>query len=340
MEFGLVRVDIATLAVGIIALLGVLVISLSVALVYIMIFLRPLHSNGGLLHRLRNAIIFIVLLLLCGGTVVAAWYFASQQFLLSAIGALIAGTGIVAIWYFGCMRSLIRPYDNRIPFAMSVLGAIWLLTVIALVALWTAREMIQVETQTTLRIANVLQIISLVFPAVAIVFTYIRRTEQANRAANQQIYQTLELQSVKLFRFEADHPDLVEKLWFSPVPQLPSMPHEHTARYQLREYICQMLNLFEMAYRFRVRDIMEAEVFGSWVIWMWELCESDVFCHFWIEDGLPINYVKGFSEAMTTGVKLHQDKRMGTHEQRRKFFIVLANQIGCLDILEWLDQRK
>jgi hypothetical protein len=35
-------------------------------------------------------------------------------------------------------------------------------------------------------------------------------------------------------------------------------PREEADLYVLRQYVCQMLNLFEMAYRFRIRGIMEA----------------------------------------------------------------------------------
>ena len=98
------------------------------------------------------------------------------------------------------------------------------------------------------------------------------KSDQSNRIAQQEIYQTLELQSIELFRFEAANQLLVDMLWTNS-----DLPVRHADRYQVKQYICQMLNLFEMAYRFRVHGIMPPDVFGSWVIWIWELSGRPVF---------------------------------------------------------------
>lgn len=287
-------------------------------------------------------LVFCLFFLLWAGTIYVAHAFARDLQLPSAIFALATGTLITAIFYFACVRPLVRVDDNRIAYTMMLVGVIGLLAILALVVLWFARDSIKLDTSATLEMAALLQAAGVVVSAIGIVFTYLMRTEQANRTANVQIYQTLELQSVELFRFEADHPDLVEKLWFGPIPpsllseEVQLTPAEEAELYVLRQYVCQMLNLFEMAYRFRVRGIMEAEVYGSWVIWMWELCESQVFCAFWRHpDGLPSNYVKGFSNAMERGVRLRLTE---PSEEKRKaiFFDQLAKDIGCPEIKEWL----
>lgn len=287
-------------------------------------------------------LIFCLFFLLWAGTIYVAHAFAREAHLLSAIVALTAGTIITTIFYFACVRPLVRVDDSRIAYTMMLVGAIGLLAILALVVLWFAQERIKLDKTATLEMGALFQAAGVVISAIGIVFTYLMRTEQANRTANLQIYQTLELQSVELFRFEADHPDLVEKLWFGPIPpsllseEVELSPREETELYVLRQYVCQMLNLFEMAYRFRVRGVMEPEVYGSWVIWMWELCESEVFCAFWRHsDGLPSNYVKGFSNAMERGVWLRINE---PSEKKRKatFFDRLAKDIGCPEIKEWL----
>jgi hypothetical protein len=274
---------------------------------------------------------FAVLFVLWNVTVFVAHRFALDRFLLSAIGALVAGTVIVVAFYLTTVRPLISKHDNRIAYTMLFVGAIGLLTILALSGLWYFRDQVRLEAMAPLGIANLLQMAGVAISAAGIVFTYLMRSEQANRTANQQIYQTLELQSVELFRFEANHPTLVAQLWHD------QPPSNKAEEYILRQYICQMLNLFEMAYRFRERGIMEPEVFGSWVIWMWELCECNVFRHFWnAGDGLPANYVKGFSETMTFGVDL-VPKEPSEKERRKKFFDQLATKLGCPEIKEWLN---
>jgi hypothetical protein len=287
-------------------------------------------------------LVFCLFFLLWAGTIFAAHTFAREGHLLSAIIALTTGTIITTIFYFACVRPLVRVDDSRIAYTMMLVGSIGFLAILALVVLWFAQERIKLDRTATLEMGALFQAAGVVISAVGIVFTYLMRTEQANRTANLQIYQTLELQSVELFRFEADHPDLVEKLWFGPIPpsllseEVELSPRQETELYVLRQYVCQMLNLFEMAYRFRVRGVMEPEVYGSWVIWMWELCESEVFCAFWRHaDGLPSNYVKGFSNAMERGVWLRINE---PSEEKRKatFFERLAKDIGCPEIKEWL----
>ncbi len=298
---------------------------------------------------------FLLLFLLWAGTVYVPHTFARDHFLVPAIGSLMAGTVITALYYFLGVRPLVRNDDNRIAFTMMVVGALGVLAILALLVLWYGQDYIRLETK-ALGADTLLQVASVVISAVGIVFTYLMRSEQANRTANQQIYQTLELQSVELFRFEANHPDLVEKLWYGEVPEklvTPEMelpPRDEAELYVLRQYVCQMLNLFEMAYRFRARGIMEAEVFGSWVIWMWELCELDVFCAFWkSEDNLPANYVGGFSAAMTVGVDLRRRRaippqgELATEREKKaaagrkaQFFDRLAKDLNSPEIKESL----
>jgi hypothetical protein len=298
---------------------------------------------------------FCLLFLLWAVTVYAAHTFARDQFLLSAVAALTAGASVVTFYYFTTVLPLVSVHDTRIAYTMLFVGAAALLTILALLALWHLRDHVRLEAMPTLGVASIVQMAGVVISAAGILFTYLMRSEQANRTANQQIYQTLELQSVQLFRFEAEHPDLVEELWYGDVPQkllTPGMelpPDEEAKLYVLRQYVCQMLNLFEMAYRFRVRGIMEAEVFGSWVIWMWELCESDVFGAFWKnEDNLPANYVKGFRAAMMFGVDLRRQRvvpqgelaakqeKKAAQERKAQFFDRLAKDLGCPEIKEWL----
>jgi hypothetical protein len=402
MQYGLVKDDIAVLADGVILLLAALLFVLALVLIYILVIIRPLHTDvsrryrAGLIVPLLflllgstlflvpmfpdqlpvlivgaalaavlfaamiflgwvGPLVFVLFFLLWAGTVYVPHTFARSQFLVSAIGALAAGTAITTFFYFSWVRPLVRNDDNRVAITMMVVGALGLLAILALLVLWYGRDFITLDTR-ALGTDALLQVAGVVVSALGIAFTYLMRTEQANRTANLQIYQTLELQSVELFRFEADHPDLVEKLWYGEVPEkllTPDMelpPRDEAELYVLRQYVCQMLNLFEMAYRFRVRGIMEAEVFGSWVVWMWELCESDVFCAFWRhEDNLPANYVKGFSAAMTCGVDLRrqrtapppgelavkQEKR-AAQERKAQFFDRLAKDLGCPEIKEWL----
>ena len=110
-----------------------------------------------------------------------------------------------------------------------------------------------------------------------------------------------------------------------------------------------MLNLFEMAYRFRKQDIIESEVFGSWVIWMWSLCDRTMFQQHWPgERGLEYNYVMEFRELINAGIyfatelpklKNSEAPTAVTDElRRRSFFRYVAQVMNDQAFVEhWLD---
>src|SRR4051812_5593350 len=80
-------------------------------------------------------------------------------------------------------------------------------------------------------------------------------------ATNRQIYQALELASIKLFEFECvkANEELVRLVWFASHDDLKGLQSEPVKNFQAREYMCQMLNLFEMACRFCRASVFEPQ---------------------------------------------------------------------------------
>ena len=86
---------------------------------------------------------------------------------------------------------------------------------------------------------------------------------------------------------------------------------------------------------------MGEEVFGSWVIWMFGLCASPVFRHYWSDgNGLPENYVADFRRLMQQGVDLFAATPPGQEPDEsqlcKDFFAKAARQINCKVVQEWL----
>lgn len=331
--FALVRPDIAVVAEGVLILLEVLSLLFVLILTYICIIGKPLRAEAtdqGLAPFLSRVAIFIVLAAI---TLAAAHILAHQMNVAMAALAFAIGAAATMAFYFAVLRRHIRPDDMRIQYTMMVWAALGAFSLMALVFLWLARAQISFETKTTISLDVLAQVAGIIVTATGIVFTYVMKSEQSNKTANQKIYQTLELQSVELFRFECDNPDLIKALWFSPPPAAPQDADAEVHDYRVKQYICQMLNLFEMAYRFRVQGIMGEDVFGSWVIWMWELCSAPVFRHFWSDaHGLPANYVKEFRALMQGGVDL-QEAALDDDARRTAFFAAVADTLNC-DVVE------
>lgn len=339
--FQLVRPDIALVAEAALILLAVLSLLLMFVLTYIIAIGKPLRGevldeNHGVLWGQVAVFVVIVIVALA-----IPYWLAHLMHVVEAAIALGIGAAIAVVYYFALLRNHIRPDDNRIQYTMMVWAALGAFTLVTLTFLWLAREHVTFDTKATIGTDVLVQVAGIVVTATGIVFTYVMKSEQSNKTANQQIYQTLELQSVSLFRFECDHADLVEALWYSDPPPEPTTPAAKTQEYRVKQYVCQMLNLFEMAYRFRVQGIMAEDVFGSWVIWMFGLCASPVFRHYWNDgSGLPENYVSDFRLLMQKGVDLFEDVPAGQEADEtqlcKKFFALTARQINCPVVQQWL----
>jgi hypothetical protein len=346
--FELVKSDIAVLANIALVLFDALSVAFALALIYIISLGRPYRilksaqksvttftSKTQLLFRLISGIGLIVVI--AGVTLYIAHIIVSANVVLAAAACLAVGALLCGVAYFIFIRPVIRRDDVRIAMTMLVWAALTLLTITALIVMWLARDHLTLNIGTPLSINVVAQIASVAVAAVSILFAYVMRSEEANRTAKQGIYQALELRSIDLFRFEADHPNLVHALWFKPHAPVPETEEERVQKYMLKEYICQILNLFEMALRFRIQGIMAPDVFGSWVIWMWELCSSPVFREFWNDkaDMLPANYVAELRAAIQLGVDLYHEQ---AEPRAEDYFARLADEIMCPEIEPWLKE--
>src|SRR5690606_27046542 len=108
----------------------------------------------------------------------------------------------------------------------------------------------------------------------------LRRDNEAKAPSAQriEIYQRLEIESNRVFEFEARHPQLVPmmKRRLAPVHSLDELnvQNEYGDRMDAqqiamiaRKYYEMNCNLFEIAARLRKLDLIDADVFGSWVAW-------------------------------------------------------------------------
>ena len=265
----------------------------------------------------------------------------------------ILGTAFVvcAFYYFFLIRD--HWSDDRIRYGMLIWTALWIITGLLLGFIyWISRSgggfrLDHVDGPTFSQYVNSFaQIIGIIIAATMVVVTNRHNAERADDTERQVIYQTLELESVRLFRFECEHPELVARLWFPGHPALPETVRypQDIREFQLREYICQILNLFEMACRFRSQRIFEAEVFKSWVIWMWELCGEEAFQKQWDEGELKLNYVERLREIIDSGIHFAtsaQPPTVSTADRRRAFYKYVGHVMRDEAYVElWLDNSS
>jgi len=332
--FETVSNDVFLIAEAVLILFSLITFALMIAVVYLAFVGGALHRPDQIGRDGSRSLRIAAFASACVITLGVTHFLILARWLLPAILWFVVAVAASFSIYWRKVRDINRPEDMRVPYTIMVLGGSSLLTFGALVMLWVTRDRVRLETDTKLSIDTLVQIATIAVTAIGVIFTYILKSDQSNRTAKQQIYQTLELQSIELFRFEARNEKLVEALWYAEEP-----PSKEIDRYQLKQYVCQMLNLFEMAYRFRVDGIMAPSVFGSWVIWIWELCNAPVFQKLWTnkDDGLPLNYVPDFRTAVDYAVEVASRKTDGIEARRKAFFRELAKRVGCEEVENWLD---
>ncbi len=262
-----------------------------------------------------------------------------------ALIPLLSALGVCGLYYFHLVRS--HWDDDRIRYAVLLWTALWILVCLLIVlVVWIDRhegkfQIGTVDASALSQYVNTFaQVAGILVAATMVILTNRHNAIQADETARDEIYQRLEIQSIELFRFETDHPELVARLWHpeevDALPDDDKMPPA-VRSYQMMQYICQILNLFEMACRFRRKNIIETDVFGSWVIWIWELCNQPPFQQRWL-DGLQFNYVQDFRNLMNTGIAFASapeselsgqvDEPEATDRQRqRAFFRYVADTL-------------
>jgi hypothetical protein len=314
----------------------------------------PVKSLGGPIgHALAFIVIVIGFLMLAHERV----WFGHPSHVPAVLGAALI---VCAIYYFAIIRG--HWEDDRIRYGMLIWTALWILTGLLLGFIyWISTvgggfRLDHVDGAAFSQYVNSFaQIIGIIIAATMVIVTNRHNAENADDTQRQLIYQTLELESVRLFRFECEHPELVARLWYPERPALPETMRypEEVREFQLREYICQILNLFEMACRFRSQRIFEAEVFKSWVIWMWELCNEKAFQVQWKQKELNLNYVERLREIIDAGIhfatgcpagagaadSLAQTPTISPSDRRRAFFRYVGRVLNDEAYVElWLDR--
>jgi hypothetical protein len=170
---------------------------------------------------------------------------------------------------------------------------------------------------------DVVAFAGVILTLVAFVLTYLYTKDKDRDSDNEDNYQRLELASMKIFQNEIDHPEL-SKIWETDRRTLAGGVRPV---YFYDAFLYQHLNLFEMAYSFSADGEFEPEIFGSWVLWIANVCRSPYFRDFWTTTEAPQNYVHEFQHIMNEGCIIYAGDtyRAGPqtpemHEKHRAFF--------------------
>jgi hypothetical protein len=154
------------------------------------------------------------------------------------------------------------------------------------------------------------------------------------KITKRDVYQKLEFASIDLFRFEAENVDLIRPIW----EDATLIPPKSKAEYIVTlNYVCQMLNLFELAVKFRRNKTMPSDIFGSWVAWFFLLIKAPGFAVMW--DDLRFDYTEELRCILDKGVSL-KEKSDDEDKIKVDFYRYVGSIMKCSVIDKWIDNHE
>jgi hypothetical protein len=188
------------------------------------------------------------------------------------------------------------------------------------------------ETDIIMTIENIIPVVAILVAMITFIITQIVGHVREQKLANRETYQRLEIAAIDLSRFEASHLEVIRPIWEESVP----VPNKGTAEYAVTfAYVCQILSLFEMAIRLRKEKVFPSGVFGSWVIWYYEVANGPHFEEIWHE--AMFSYTDELRSIMNKGISLKHTVS-GERTRCKGFFSYVAEFLKCKEISEWLEQ--
>lgn len=182
---------------------------------------------------------------------------------------------------------------------------------------------------TTISPDTIIQAISILAAVLTFITAQAIEKRKDRRQANRNSYQQLEFAAIDLFRFEAENIDLIRPVWETGK----EIPNRNTAEFVvLMNYVCQILNLFEMALRFRRENILHPEVFGTWISWFRLLISSKGFRAIW--KSVRMDYLPELREIMDGGIQIAEEETKEDQIEER-FDKLVSSILKCGKISNW-----
>ena len=184
-----------------------------------------------------------------------------------------------------------------------------------------------------------------------------------------EIYQRLEIESNRVFEFEARHPQLVPvmKQRLAPVSDMTDIVVQNEFGDRMnagqismiaRKYYEMNCNLFEIASRLRTLELVDHDVFGSWVAWYFDTATEWGFRALWhdlrdnytadlraIFDGICTELIELWDVPHAAGNFAHGDANGCVRDEelearRTVFYARIGDRFDCPAIRGWLEQIK
>ncbi|RPF72518.1 GNAT family N-acetyltransferase [Aurantiacibacter spongiae] len=175
--------------------------------------------------------------------------------------------------------------------------------------------------------------VALLLSVLSFGFTYWldrRGHHREDRIEKSSAYLGLELASIEVFKYKAEHWDALEwgETGINPLDKPAAQSRE-----EADAFFYQCLNLFEVASRFRKDGVIQPEIYASWVAWFYETLEYGYFRERWAAEYRD-NYTTETRDIFDAGCALNWSG--GSENLRReKFYATTGQIVGCEEIARW-----
>jgi hypothetical protein len=149
-----------------------------------------------------------------------------------------------------------------------------------------------------------------------------------------ELYHRLETGSIELFKFEATNVARLKPFQDLTRDVAATQALDDEDAFIKRKFYEQTMNLFEMAARFRKKNIIEPEIYGSWVIWYYDTLAQWGFREEWPD--LRQNYtveIRAVFDKPVAEFNAGEDDAV----RKRRFFKHVGDLINCDKVRKLLD---
>lgn len=177
-----------------------------------------------------------------------------------------------------------------------------------------------------------------------------RAREDGLRVEKSTAYLSLEMASSEVFKYEAEMDEKLApyRAVYASATARKRLSGQSDAKTAYNLYF-QTLNLFEVCARFRRQEIIEHQVFASWVAWFYDTLDDWYFRAMWHD--LRCNYTDDVRDIFDLGTVIfarHGEKaptgsdaeEARDHARKAEFYAAVAAHMQCKEIAEWLGKTR
>lgn len=166
---------------------------------------------------------------------------------------------------------------------------------------------------------------------VVTILVFLVKLQRDQEVRRQEAYLQLELASNEAFRFEALYSSHLTPFLGLQPDRAPLPPSA-----LIDSHLSQVLNLFEIAARYRRIGFIDGEVFGSWVAWYHDLLCAWYFRHRWPH--IREHYTHELRAVFDEPVARFEAAEPAS-QRKHAFYRHVAGKFACRDTARWLDER-